>query len=124
MIAFAYPLRIESDGSIATVSGEAVIRTSLAQISGTNGASRQTGDGELPWAPEYGAGLDRLRFAPLGSLLNEAIAARVVGQAARWEPRARVTGVQAESDLASNSASLTVTFGTPSTPRDQVRVQR
>ncbi len=124
MLAPAHPLVIQPDGSVLLVENEAVIRAHLAQIAGTQGSSRNGPQGELPWAPEFGGSVDHMRFAPIGSLLNEAVTARVVGSAAEWEPRARITSVQVKSDLATGEVDLTVTFGNNRGGRDQVVVKR
>jgi phage baseplate assembly protein W len=124
LVAPAHPLRLATDGSLAIVQDESVIRSCLAQIMSTNGSTRNGPAGEVPWAPEFGGSVDHLRFSPLGDLLNEAVAARVVGSAAVWERRARITSVGSQTDLANNTASLTVTYGSPSIGTDQVTVTR
>lgn len=124
MQAPAHPLRLDSDGTLAVVQDEAVVRQSLAQLAGTRGVGPRDSTGELPWAPEYGASLDVLRFGSLGGLLAELVSARVVGQAQEHEPRARITSVKSTTNPADNSVSLELTFGSPTTARDSVVVQR
>lgn len=88
------PLR-RAGGDFVNAEGEAHIRACVEQVLGTE-CSMPNSDamGELPWRPEFGSALYRLRHRA-GGAVTEALASQfVVDALRRWEPRISVTGVQ------------------------------
>jgi uncharacterized protein len=76
----------------AAAGGELLVRSAVAQVLGTVGASENT-PGELPWT-QFGSLLHRLRQQKNDSVLQELGRVYVVDALKRWEPRVLVTDVR------------------------------
>jgi phage baseplate assembly protein W len=68
--------------------GEAAIRSAIAQIIGTR-------RGELPWKPSFGTNLDRFRHKNISSFMIQDIVDEVQDAISKWEPRVSVQGCRA-----------------------------
>lgn len=87
------PFRRDQQRDFVAAGGVALVRASVAQILGTM-ASGPVAQGELPWRPEFGSQLYRLRMglnnAELAGIGRQFVADAIT----RWEPRVRITRVQ------------------------------
>ncbi|WP_428262472.1 GPW/gp25 family protein [Haliangium sp.] len=79
----------------ATADGERLVRACVQQILGTVGASDFT-QGELPWRTEFGSLLHLLRHQQNDVALREMAKVYVRDALQRWEPRVRVTQLDAQ----------------------------
>jgi phage baseplate assembly protein W len=83
----AFPLRVDSTGSLAFSSGPPDIEKSMRVIIAT-------APGERPMRPEFGCGIWDLMFEPINTntlgLMEESVREALT----RWEPRAEITDVQ------------------------------
>jgi phage baseplate assembly protein W len=86
------PLKRDGRSDFAAAGGEQLVRSCVAQVLGTVGASETSG-GELPWSA-FGSLLHRLRHQRNDGVLQELARVYVVDALKRWEPRVVVTGVQ------------------------------
>lgn len=86
------PLQRDGRADFAAAGGEQLVRSCVAQVLGTMGAS-DSGAGELPWS-EFGSLLHRLRHQKNDNVLQELARVYVVDALKRWEPRVVVTSVQ------------------------------
>ena len=77
---WAFPVRTDSTGSIALVSGERELVESIRLILGT-------APGERPARPEFGCDIHDLVFAPADAATAGQIAYQVRSALERWEPR-------------------------------------
>ena len=82
----ATPFQRDRQRDFARASGEALLRAKVAQVLLTAG--------ELPWRPEFGAGLDRLRHRRNDAVLQELARVAVVDALARWLPSVAVDEVR------------------------------
>jgi phage baseplate assembly protein W len=105
----AFPMRVDSSGSIALVSGVADIEKAMRIIIGT-------APGERPMRPEFGCRIWELLFEPI-NINTLGLMETVVEEALqRWEPRVEITGVTAESiDPASGAVDISVAYVIAST---------
>lgn len=87
------PLRRDGQSDFLADGGEAAVRSSVGQILGTIGASELT-PGELPWRPDFGSLLHRLRNLRNDAVLSDLARVDVVDALARWEPRVIVADVE------------------------------
>lgn len=87
---WGFPLRVNTQGGIATRSGEAKIEESIYLILGT-------APGERPMLPEFGCGIHDLVFEPNNSLTRSQVVTRVREALVRYEPRIDLLHVQVES---------------------------
>src|SRR5262245_64812366 len=87
----AFPLRLDSVGSIALVSRDADIEEAIHLI-------LATAPGERPMRPEFGCGIHRYLFAPADGGTAGLIAEEVRKALTRWEPRINVTDVEVTVD--------------------------
>jgi phage baseplate assembly protein W len=88
---WAFPLRLDSTGSIALVSGEQEIEESIRLILGT-------AYGERPMRPEFGCAIHDYIFAPVDATTAGQIAYEVRASLARWETRIDVLDVAVTPD--------------------------
>lgn len=86
------PFRRDLRSDFVADGGEAAVQSAVGQILGTVGASPST-DGELPWRPELGSLLTRLRHQKNDAVLQELARVYVVEALQRWEPRVIVSAV-------------------------------
>jgi phage baseplate assembly protein W len=89
------PFRRDRQRDWASASGEALVRSAVAQVLGTVGASDFT-QGELPWRTEFGSLLHLLRHQKNDVALREMAKVYVQDALRRWEPRIMVTRLDAE----------------------------
>jgi uncharacterized protein len=89
------PFRRDRARDWASASGEALVRSAVAQVLGTVGASDFT-QGELPWRTEFGSLLHLLRHQKNDVALREMAKVYVQDALRRWEPRIMVTRLDAE----------------------------
>jgi phage baseplate assembly protein W len=89
------PFRRDRQRDFAAASGEALVRSAVAQVLGTVGASDFT-QGELPWRTEFGSLLHLLRHQKNDVALREMAKVYVQDALRRWEPRIMVTRLDAE----------------------------
>jgi phage baseplate assembly protein W len=89
------PFRRDRQKDFAAASGEALVRSAVAQVLGTVGASDFT-QGELPWRTEFGSLLHLLRHQKNDVALREMAKVYVQDALRRWEPRIMVTRLDAE----------------------------
>jgi phage baseplate assembly protein W len=83
---WAFPVRVDSTGGIALVSGDTEIAESIRLI-------LSTGYGERPMRPDFGCGIGEFVFAPVDAGTAGRIAYEVRISLERWEPRIEVTDV-------------------------------
>ena len=89
------PFRRDRQRDWASASGEALVRSAVAQVLGTVGASDFT-QGEVPWRTEFGSLLHLLRHQKNDVALREMAKVYVQDALRRWEPRIMVTRLDAE----------------------------
>jgi uncharacterized protein len=89
------PFRRDRQRDFAAASGEALVRSAVAQVLGTVGASDFT-QGEMPWRTEFGSLLHLLRHQKNDVALREMAKVYVQDALRRWEPRIMVTRLDAE----------------------------
>jgi hypothetical protein len=90
-IGWAFPPRLEADGSIDMAVYEEDIYQSIRIIMGTEPGERQM-------RPDFGAGLARFVFEPLSTTLLALIRTRVQEALVDWEPRIDVEEVKTSLD--------------------------
>jgi phage baseplate assembly protein W len=88
---WAFPLRTDSTGRIALVSGHREIEESMRLILGT-------AKGERPMRPEFGCGIHEYVFAGAGPTTTARIEHEVRAALERWEPRIEVEDVVVDQD--------------------------
>lgn len=88
---WAFPLRVDATGGIATVGGEREIEESIRLILGT-------APGERPMRPEFGCAAHDYVFAPTDGATAGRIADAVRDALERWEPRIEVDQVAVAYD--------------------------
>ncbi|WP_158887981.1 GPW/gp25 family protein [Amycolatopsis anabasis] len=88
---WAFPLRVDTTGGIATVAGDQEIEESIRLILGT-------APGERPMRPEFGCGVHEHVFAPSDGATAGRIAYEVRIALERWEPRIEVDEVAVAYD--------------------------
>ena len=84
---WAFPLRTESNGSIALVSDNREIEEAIRLVLATS-------PGERPMRPEFGCRIHDYVFAPLGASTAGALEYEVRESLERWEPRITVEDVR------------------------------
>ena len=89
------PFQRDRQRDFAAAGGEALVRSAVAQVLGTVGASDFT-QGEVPWRTEFGSLLHLLRHQKNGVALREMAKVYVQDALRRWEPRIMVTRLDAE----------------------------
>jgi uncharacterized protein len=89
------PFQRDRQRDWAAAGGEALVRSAVAQVLGTVGASDFT-QGEMPWRTEFGSLLHLLRHQKNDVALREMAKVYVQDALRRWEPRIMVTRLDAE----------------------------
>jgi phage baseplate assembly protein W len=79
-IGWAFPVRLEADGTVATASYEEDVRQAIRVILSTN-------RGERVMRPEFGAGLGEFVFEPVSPTTLALIRTRVHDALVAWEAR-------------------------------------
>jgi uncharacterized protein len=85
----AFPLRLEG-GKLGMNAYENQVEQSIKLI-------LRTGQGERVMRPDFGAGIDRLAFEPMGAVTVALMQHQVKETLTRFEPRIDVLGVTAET---------------------------
>lgn len=86
------------------VSGEGVeaVQTAIKQI-------LLTRKGELPWNPDFGLDVERLRHTAMTETLLEEIQADIVSNIESFEPRASLVGIEIKRGGSDNPTAVFVT---------------
>ncbi|MDZ7268436.1 MAG: GPW/gp25 family protein [candidate division KSB1 bacterium] len=92
-VGWAFPPKLEADGTIAEAVYEEDIRQAIRIILGTN-------PGERVMRPDFGAGLNAFVFEPVNTTTMALIKTRVAEALIDWEPRIDVEEVKVTSDAA------------------------
>lgn len=87
------PFTRQAASDFQTGTSAALVRSSVAQVLATR-ADDGVVSGELPWRPEFGSLLHRLRFMNTDDVFDALVRTRVVGAISQWEPRCRVKNVE------------------------------
>jgi hypothetical protein len=106
------PFRRGETGSIITGRGYALLQAYVGQVLGTEAMGPQT-FGELPWRPEFGSYLYRLRHRRLDATTRELARTYVIDALMRWLPEIELTdfGIQekkSSADSARDTLEITV----------------
>ena len=112
----AFPLRLDSSGSIELVSRDREIAESIHLILGT-------AYGERPMRPEFGCGIHDYVFAEADSTTAGLLTQEVTTSLIRWEPRIDIISVDVDLDpLEGNRFTIVVTYSLSGTndPRNHV----
>lgn len=112
----AFPMRLDSGGSLALVRGEAEVAEAVRLILGT-------AFGERPMRPEFGCAIHDMVFDPADANMAGVIAYEVRASLVRWEPRIDVIDVQVDFDPAERTCawiSITWSFRSTNDPRNLV----
>lgn len=105
----AFPLRVDSTGSLAFTSGTADIEKSMRVIIAT-------APGERPMRPEFGCRIWDLMFEPINLTTLGLMEGAVREALERWEPRAEPTSVDVTvRDMASGAVNIEVQYTIAST---------
>ena len=99
----AFPLTLDSRGSLGMVKGAANIERSIALIVGT-------AYGERPMRPDFGCGIHDLVFNSASPELRTRIQLLVTSSLQRWETRADILGVDVEFLEGNTLAQITVKY--------------
>ncbi|MEV0397190.1 GPW/gp25 family protein [Polymorphospora rubra] len=82
----AFPLRVQPNGRLATVSGTALLEQGMCVILATY-------PGERPMRPEFGSRLRDFVFEPTTAQTRRAVAVEVRAALERWEKRVEIDDV-------------------------------
>jgi hypothetical protein len=106
-----HPFQRDRRSDFVSGTGEALVRSAVAQILGTACASEFT-PGEIPWRTEMGSLLGLLRHRRNDAVLEELARVYVADALKRWEPRVRVTSVQIarEQDRGENVLAIRLRY--------------
>lgn len=104
-----HPFQRDGRSDLVADGGERLVRSAVAQILGTIGASELM-PGELPWS-ELGSQLYRLRHQKNDHVLQELARVYVVDALKRWEPRVVVTAVQVTREQLDGENVLAIRIG-------------
>jgi hypothetical protein len=113
---WAFPMAIDSTGSVALVRREREIEESIRLILGTS-------YGERPMRPEFGCGIHEHVFSPADATTAGRIAYDVRTSLDRWEPRIDVTDVvvtSAPGDQSTLYVDITYAIRGTNDPRNLV----
>ena len=88
---WAFPLRADSTGGVALVSGDQELEEAIRLVLGT-------APGERPMRPEFGCAMHEFVFAPADATTAGRIAYEVRLALDRWEPRIEVIDVEVTTD--------------------------
>jgi phage baseplate assembly protein W len=113
---WAFPMAIDTTGSVALVRREREIEESIRLILGTS-------YGERPMRPEFGCGIHEHVFSPADATTAGRIAYEVRASLERWETRVDVTDVEvtsAPSDQSTLFVDITYSIRGTNDPRNLV----
>jgi len=86
-----------------------LVRAEVGQTLGTI-ASSPVSRGELPWRPEFGSLMYRLRFANLDEATLELARVYVVEALENWNTRVRVRNSNVSADLGQNTLTIVISY--------------
>lgn len=89
------PFQRDAKNDFAHGGGVRLVQSAVEQVLGTV-CSSETTQGELPWRPEFGSLIHRLRHSNNDDILADLARVHSVDALARWEPRVRVRKVTIE----------------------------
>jgi phage baseplate assembly protein W len=98
----AFPLQLDSRGSVALAHGESDIEQAIGLILGT-------APGERPMRPEFGCGVHDLVFDTIDAEMVGKVETAVRDALDRWEPRIEVSGLGFDLSAAAEGC-LTITI--------------
>lgn len=98
----AFPLRLEG-GNLGMNAYESQVEQSIRLI-------LRTGQGERVMRPDFGAGIDRLAFEPMGAVTVALVQHQVKETLTRFEPRIEVLGVTAEAKSDEGRLDVTIQY--------------
>lgn len=105
---WAFPMRVNSSGGIALVSGDEELAESMRLILGT-------AYGDRPLRPEFGCAIHDFVFAPADATTAGRIAFEVRRSLKRWEPRVDVVDVDVESAGDGSTLYVDITYAVKGT---------
>lgn len=88
---WAFPLRTDANGALATVTDEREVEEAIRLILGTS-------YGERPMRPDFGCAIHDYVFAPIDATTAGLLAWEVRQSLERWEPRITVDVVDVQYD--------------------------
>lgn len=100
------PFRRDQKSDFAAAGAERLVRSCIGQVLGMEGTSGEEHIGELPWRPELGSVLYRLRHRNNDETLQHLARVYVVDALQRWEPRVLVKDVSIEKKSARPNGEL------------------
>jgi phage baseplate assembly protein W len=100
---WAFPIHVDGSGEIALVSGEEDIRQAVQIILGT-------ALGERVMRPDFGAGLNRLVFEPVGASTLALVRVRVEQALVNWEPRIDQVSVSVTTEPQEGRLSIEIHY--------------
>jgi phage baseplate assembly protein W len=103
------PFVRNSEGDFANSNDLDLIRAEVGQTLGTIASSGDS-RGEVPWRPEFGSLLYRLRYQNLDSSLVEITRAYVAEAIQTWNPRVRIRKTVITPDLENNLLSIVLRY--------------
>lgn len=105
------PFVRDQKGDFANGGGEALVRSCVAQVLGTECTSEDGSvQGELPWDPEFGSLLRLLRHRQMDEVLQQVAQVYVADALRRWEPRVRLTSTRFEKVKSSGAVRVEDAF--------------
>jgi len=87
------PFRRDKKSDFAASGGEVLVRSCVSQVPGTECSDDAGNIGELPWRPEFGSVLYKLRHRPNDEVMEHVARVYVAEAIQRWEPRVVVKEV-------------------------------
>ena len=102
-----WPLRRDSRGDFANASGREKLQNNLALILGTRGGTEQM-PGEIPWRPEFGSQLFRLKHEPVNERTRALVDFYIVQAIGRFETRVRVVNSRIASVESESGTTLEI----------------
>lgn len=104
------PFRRDQKQDFANDTDLANVRACVGQVLGTQCSVPGTDiQGELPWMPEFGSMLYRLRHKK-GHMLQELARVYIVDALQRWEPRVSITSSSVEMDLEQRTLTIRIMY--------------
>jgi len=87
------PFRRDKKSDFAAGGGEALVKSCVSQVLGMAASDGGANMGELPWRPELGSWLYKLRFHQNDDIADHIARAHVAEAISRWEPRVAMRAV-------------------------------
>jgi uncharacterized protein len=100
-VGFAFPMRLDSSGSVALVTRERKVEESIRLI-------LATAQGERPMRPDFGSGVHTYVFSSDDAVTAGRLAFEVRAALERWEPRIELTDVGVSKDEVHGDACLLI----------------